>query len=312
LDSALAELSEADVRYVVIHKPQFTNVPESMRALLNTLNPVYEDWSILVLPTADVSGQGYHVVQWFDDDLGLVRPTVYLHLPWDGRPPLLSVDVCWFIGGQGEGADSYRVALTGPDGSLAYEQAAPLPHSSRGLVCEPWHLEPDSPMQAGEYSLSVTPLAGQQPLGTYTTNQPIHILHTRPGAPYPAMGLSCEVAFDAPVEMLGYSLSGGESYIWTDLSWRSAAKHQRTYELSLHLFDPETMQQILQAEGTIQKDQWKKGELFGERMLLWVDGVPPGQYRLGIRIDAAPVIQDCNAELLPGNVILLDAPVVVE
>jgi hypothetical protein len=312
LDTALAGLSEADVRYIVIHKPQFANVPEHMRALLGTLEPVYEDWSILVLPTEDASGQGYNVAHWFGEGLGLVQPTAYLHLPWDGRPPLLSVDICWFIGGQGAGADSYRVAWTGPDGALVYEGTAPLPSSSPGLVYEPWHLEPDPPLQAGEYVLSIMPLAGQQPLGTYTTTQPLHLLHTRKGVPYPAMGSSCQVAFEAPIEMLGYSLSGGDSYIWADLFWRSTAKHQRTYELSLHLFDPETLEQVVQAEGAIQKDQWKKGELFGERMLLWVDGVPPGQYRLGIRIDVTPVIQDCGAELLPGNVILLDAPVIVQ
>ncbi len=312
LDSALDGLSKANVRYIVVHKPQFTNVPEYMRALLNTLEPVYEDWSILVLSTEDASGQAYNVVQWFGEDLGLIRPTVYLHLPWDGRPPLLSLDVCWFVGGQGEGTDGYQLALTGPDGSLVYEETGLLPPASQGLVCEPWHLELDSPLQAGDYDLSIVPLAGQQPLGTYTTTQPIHILHLKKGTPYPAMGSSSQVAFDAPIELLGYGLSGSDSYVWVDLFWRSTAKHQRTYDLSLHLYDPETLQQIVQAEGTIQKDQWKKGELFGERMLLWVDGVPPGRYRLGLKIDAAPVTHDDNVEVLPGNVILLDELVLIE
>ena len=63
LHTALAGLSGANVRYIVIHKPQFANVPENMRALLGTLEPVYEDWSILVLPTEDTSGQGYNVVR---------------------------------------------------------------------------------------------------------------------------------------------------------------------------------------------------------------------------------------------------------
>jgi hypothetical protein len=312
LDAALTGLSEADVRYIVIHKPQFTNVPEHMRALLNTLEPVYEDWSILVLPTEDASGQGYNVVQWFGEDLGLIRPTIYLHLPWDGRPPLLTADVCWFVSGQGEGADSYQLALKGPDGSLVYKGTASLPHTSQGLVCRPWHLELDPPLQAGQYSLSITPLAGQRSLGVYTTSQPLQILETRQGVAYPAMGSSSRVVFDAPIELLGFSLSEGDSYMWADLYWHSTARHQKTYGLSLHLFDAETLQQILQAEGTIQKDQWRRGELFGERMLLWVDGVPPGRYRLGVQVDATPIFVDDNLELLPGNVILLDEIVVIK
>ncbi|MFN2289815.1 MAG: hypothetical protein ACK2UC_01370 [Anaerolineae bacterium] len=303
LDGALMQLSETNIRYIVVHKSQLKTIPESMRALLGTLKPVFQDWSILVLSVADASNEAYNVVQWFGEDLGLVQPTAFLHLPWDGRPPLLHMYVCWLGGERGDLA--YRVTLTGPEGLVVYDEAAPLPSTSEGLVCETPQLEISPPLAAGEYTVGITPFLAGRSLGTYTTTQPIHILQTRDGTEFPAMGVSSPMAFDAPMELLGYNVMEGDRFLWTDVFLRSSERHGAAYLLSMELLDPATGTEVAQAQNTIPEHQWKRGELYQERQILWFGDVIPGQYSLRI------VLQDMLApghdvEPSPGEVVDLE------
>jgi hypothetical protein len=48
---ALADLAQANVRYVILHKDQLRKFPEGARSLFLTMRPVYEDTSVYVLPT---------------------------------------------------------------------------------------------------------------------------------------------------------------------------------------------------------------------------------------------------------------------
>ncbi len=188
LDGALSQLAAANVRYIVIHKPQIKAIPEGLRALLATLKPVFQDWSILVLPVAPASGEGYRVARWFGRDLGLVQPTAYLHLPWDGRPPLLSLQLCWWQGEQGGIADAYRLTMAEPGGGLVFDETASLPASAAGLACETAYLEIPSPAPPGEYTVGITPLSEEQPLGTYTITQPVHMPRDTQRDPVPGHG----------------------------------------------------------------------------------------------------------------------------
>ena len=308
---ALAELAEANVRYFVIHKHQLDNVPESMRFLLRTLKPVYQDRNILVLSIENRSAQEYNVVDQFGRNLGLVRPTIFLHLPWDGRPPLLSLYTCWLSDSQGDQVDGYGLTLTAPDGSRVYEEMGPLPRSLQGLDCEFLILEWPQPFQDGEYDLTVTAFAQEAPVGTYTMSLPIQILETRRGTPFPAMGFGLPATFDSPMELQGYNLEGGDGFVWTDLFWRSMVKHQASYPVSVHLLDPETGQSVSQVDGVIPEHEWNRGDLYADRWILWLDDVPPGRYSLGIALDGSPASEQRVGEPSPENLAVLDVPLLV-
>ena len=301
LDGALAQLSEANVRYVVIHKNRLTDVPESMRVLLGTLRPVYSDSNILVLPVEGTSDEGYHVVQWFGEEVGLIRPTAFVQLPEDGRPPQLSLAICWLRDGQGEAADRYQVALTGPDGVSVYDETASLSSPEQGLTCSSHNLDLEPAFQTGEYSLDITPFSGEHSLGTYTTTQAVLRLPLLGREPVLAMGSPCYVAFDVAIELLGYDLMEGDGFAWIDLYWRSTAAHQRTYPRTIHLIDASTGQSIAQSAGTVQKYEWEKGDLFQERMVLWLDDALPDEPLLGIELDGKLVTDGCRADLLVGE-----------
>jgi hypothetical protein len=57
------------------------------------------------------------------------------------------------------------------------------------------------------------------------------------------------------------------------------------------------------------KYEWRDRDLYQERRVLWLDDVAPGQYTLGIALDAAPLVDEQTTELLPGGVVMLDVPV---
>jgi hypothetical protein len=284
---------------------------------------VYQDRSIIVLPVRSTSSEGYNVAQRFGEDLGLVEPVAFLHLPWDGRPPLLSLYICWAGDGQGDTADRYRVTLTGPDGAplqagtsalggvTVYDETTSLPNASQGLACDTQHLELAAPLQNGEYTLAITPLSGEEPLGTYTTTQPIHVLQTRNGTQFPAMGTSSPAAFDAPMELLAYNMVGGDGFLWVDLFWRSTAKHQGSYSLSVELADPESGQCPTHAESIIPEHAWKEGDLYQERRILWLNDVAPGRYSLCIVLQGPPAPDPYAGDPSPGEVAVLEVPLLV-
>jgi hypothetical protein len=323
VDTALAKLAEANVRYIIIHKDQVKSIPESVRALLGILKPVYQDYSIIVLPVGSTSSEGYNVAEWFGGDLSLVEPVAFLHLPWDGRPPLLSLYICWVGDGQGDTADRYRVTLTRPDGARSragtlplggetvYDETTSLPDASQGLACDTQHLELAAPLQNGEYTLAITPLSEDQPLGTYTTTQPIHVLQTRNGTQFLAMGTSSPAAFDAPMELQGYNMVGGDGFVWVDLFWRSTAKHQGSYSLSVQLADPESGQCVTHVEDVIPEHAWKEGDLYQERRILWLNDVAPGRYPLCIALQGPPAPQPYAGEPTPGETAVLEVPLLV-
>jgi hypothetical protein len=308
-DQALADLARAKVRYIVIHKYQLKSAPESLRFLLTTLAPIYQDRDILVLSVESTSEQGYNVVHWFGENLGLVRPTVFLHLPWDGRPPLLSLYTCWLSGGQANPAEAYRVTWYGPDGAHIYEETASLPRSPEGLACGFVMTEWPPPFQAGVYDLRITPLSGAQPLGTYATKVPVQVLHTRGGTTFPAMGYGERTAFEAPMELLGYDMVGGEGFVWVDLFWRSTARHQASHFLSVHLVNPETGQSMSHVDDVVPEQEWNEGDLYGERRVLWLNDVPPGRYALGIEIDGQGTAYQDPGSPASNRLVMLDVPV---
>jgi hypothetical protein len=200
--------------------------------------------------------------------------------------------------------------MTGQDGQVAYEETAYLPFSGVGLACETPHLEPESPFVPGEYTLGITPLSQGSPLGTFTTTQPIHTLETRRGVLFPAMGTYSPATYDAPMELLGYNLAGGEGFVWTDLFLRSTDKHQGSYFLSVQLVDPDTGMRVSHSDDIIPDHSWKKGDLYGEQRILWLDDVAPGRYSLRIVLQGPPA-PGWNTEPSPGDVVVQDVPLLV-
>jgi hypothetical protein len=309
-DQALADLAAAGVRYFVVHKDQTKSVPESMRFLMTVLKPVFQDRNILVFSLQGASAKEVNIVHWFGDDLGLAQPTVYLHLPWDGRPPQLSLYACWSTGAQEGVADAYRLTLSAPDGSLVYEGTRSLPETAEGLACDFAVLEWEPPYLVGKYDLGITPVRGGQPLETYTTSLPLIVLEMRNGVSFPAMAYPVSATFDAPLEVLGANLVGGDGFVWTDLFLRSTQRHQGSYLFSVELLDADAGRDVSHSDDIISDRMWRDGDLYQERRILWLNNVPPGQYSLRVVLQERPA-SGYYMEPSPGEVAILDVPLQV-
>jgi hypothetical protein len=306
-DQALADLAAAGVRYVVVHWSQIKRLPESMRFLISGLEPAFQDPEILVFSLEGAGPQEFNISHWFGNDLGLVQPALFLHLPWDGRPPLLSLYTCWYRTRDEMKADAYRLSLWRPDGRPVYEETRSLPAVSPGLACDMAIMAWDPPYLLGAYDLGFTPLEKGQPLETYTVKQQIQVLETRHGTQFPAMGNAAPATFDAPLELLGYNLIGGDGFVWADLFLRSTERHQASYSLSVQMVGAEGGREVSRSDAIISDRRWKAGDLYQSRRLLGLDGVPPGQYSLRIVLRPAPV----SSPPVPGDIALLDVPLLV-
>jgi hypothetical protein len=119
------------------------------------------------------------------------------------------------------------------------------------------------------------------------------------------MGVSSPAAYDAPMELLGYNLVGEEGFVWADLFLRSTDKYQGSYFLSAQLVDLDTGQIVSHSDDIIPGRKWKKGDLFQERRILWLNDITPGRYSLRVVLQGPPAPR-WHVEPSPGEVIALD------
>ncbi|MFC2030353.1 hypothetical protein ACFLWA_06455 [Chloroflexota bacterium] len=280
LDQALLALADANVRYAVFHKEQTHSVAERMQSLLLTVEPVFADDSVHVLPLDASFQQDYDIVRRFGQELALARPAAFLSTVAGSHVPQLTLSTCWVLGSPGAAEATAVVTVTDSSGNVALEKAAALPARSEGLACQHWPLELEG--RTGSYDLAITAVSGEEHLGTYTTTLPIQALEHRRGEAFPAVGHEYSATYDAPLELLGFNLVGDEGFVWVDLYWRATAPLDQPLILTMHLLDPVTGQPVVSAGDILHRLEWKRGDLLHETRVLWLDDVPQGQYPLGL------------------------------
>jgi hypothetical protein len=88
--------------------------------------------------------------------------------------------------------------------------------------------------------------------------------------------------------------------------------------LTMHLLDPVTGQLVASAGDILHRLEWRRGELLQESRVLWLDGVPQGQYALGLVLSpqAEPenriaAYDGSTGESWAEQMVILDMPVLV-
>ena len=289
LGASLAELSQADVRYVVLHKNQLRGGLPGLSDLLFALTPSYEDPDICVFATDARSGQAYNVVHRFGE-VGLTQPSVVLSPGQTGST--VHATVCWLlpapaqkrdnVRGAQESADGYRLALIDPSGAIVDEKDASFPSSSQGLTCGEQSLELTPPFLSGSYEVSIHPLSGDRVLGAYS--QAIPVIQTETGVSIPLKGYAFPVARGAPMGILEYWLAAGDDALWVDLSWQGSIDRGQPYILSAWLSDLATGHKVdLSPNGTSELEWTGQDRARMQRMPIPGD-LSQGEYRLGVEI----------------------------
>ena len=147
--------------------------------------------------------------------------------------------------------------------------------------------------------------------------------HTQPTFTLPAGITEATVSFGSIIALRGYRLEENADSLGLTLYWEAMAAGQADYVRFVHLVDLTTGQIVRRGDGTtVQADsiprngsyptsQWSAGEIVADPVVLSLEGVPPGRYRLAVGFYSA---QDPGARLpatgpqgqaLPDNNILI-------
>jgi len=313
---ALSDLAQANVRYIILHKDQLRRFPEGARSLFLTMRPVYEDASVYVLSTDAHTEQDYSIAHRFSNGTDLVRPIAVLDR--DGDAPALRVYTCWLRGKGEDDVDHYTITVTGPTGMVIDTDTVEVASLQDGPVCQEWSPALTLPLRAGRYRINIEALLSGHSLGMWSSEYPIQVVQEEEHSETPLIGCRYPVAFDAPVEMIGYHLEAGDDILWIDLYWRVLSDNKPVPVLFLQLLNPVTREQVSRtSDDTLNWIQWKKGEIIHERRILTTNDLLPGQYVLGIGLypagkpDKRIAAFGPDGQQWPGNQAILDVPILV-
>jgi len=103
----------------------------------------------------------------------------------------------------------------------------------------------------------------------------------------PSLQHPLDVRFAQEVQLAGYDLERGEGALVLTLWWRALRAPQADYTVFVHLFDPETEGIAVQNDaqprgGMYPTSWWAEGEVVSETVVLPLEGVAQGEYRLAV------------------------------
>lgn len=157
--------------------------------------------------------------------------------------------------------------------------------------------------QGEEYTLSIVlyrfpslRAVGERPVGPFTIpmetpyeEKPAPRQFTLPPVPYPM-----EVTFGGEIRLAGYDVRQEGDRLLLTLYWQALMSPRGDYTRFVHLFDPATKTLVAQNDspprgGKYPTSWWVAGEVVSETVILPLEGVLPGSYRLATGLYDATV-----------------------
>jgi hypothetical protein len=290
----LQSLSEADIRYLVLHKG-FVR-PEQLEQWQRWLpfEPTYEDDELIVYRTDPRLGQDYEITQMMGDHIGLIRAD-------DGPVRVNQGDYLWVTAqwaSEGQPSHNYQACaeLIDRNGEVAERECQPL---LKELPASQWSanevvnggaiLQPDPFLSPGTYSrrLSLVNEQNGAILGRPLFLGPVEIeaLPRVYEAPDPTHSL--HVRWADEISLPGYDLQESDTTLLLTLYWQSLKRSPPFYKVFAHVIDQETGAVVAQVD-TVPRNWsypttwWDEGEIVEETLEIDIEGLPTGQYRLQI------------------------------
>ena len=285
-------LAEADVRYIIFHRKFIA--PEQLAAWQDwlTFEPCHEDTDLVVYRTDPRLGRDFVLDYEMTDAIGLIQATF---TPTSvTQAGLVQVEARWGSAATPERDYDVCLNLTSIAGEVAQSHCEPLsptwPTShwdANEVVRGAYTLQASPFLETGVYTLTLTladsatgtMMGRPAPLGllqletlprVFVEPQPTHPLHTLWG--------------DALL-LRGYDLQLSAESLELILYWQAQRRMDVSYKVFVHLVDVATGAIVVQDDAVPRRwvyptTWWERGEVVEDTILLSLNGVPPGRYRL--------------------------------
>lgn len=289
----LTPLSDARVRYLVLHRRFMTaqQVQNWQRYL--PYAPFYQDEQIIVYRTHPVLGEDLQVPLPVNDAIGLAYARPATRYPHAGEP--LQLQAGWVATLLPNHAYRVRWALMDSSGHPV--------RTAEGELVPGWSTRE---WQAGDFGLGQYRLSTDLPPGPYrlqiqladeqgrTTARDVNSVLILPVERTPLSTASgTRVAtFDDRIALTGLQLIPGDRMLHLQLDWRALQDVEQDYKLFVHLLNGggELVRQLdtMPRDWAAPTSAWHKDELVSDLVSLDTDGLPAGTYTLSMGLyDAA-------------------------
>ncbi|MGC9398220.1 MAG: 6-pyruvoyl-tetrahydropterin synthase-related protein [Anaerolineae bacterium] len=183
--------------------------------------------------------------------------------------------------------------LNGLGKVVASQEGAVAPGSETSLwpkhawVRAPVRLEMPPSLPHSPYRLQLTLLAeGKAPV-TCSVVEGLPIVARERVFEPPPLPFAQEAFFGEVLRLLGYDLVSQKNEIRLTLWWQAVQTPARDYKRFVHLYDVDSGVVLAQDDAmprdwTYPTGAWVAGEVVSETVTLTTEGIPPGEYRLGV------------------------------
>ena len=288
----LSLLAEPGFRYIVIHKDLIS--PETLDDWKTyfAMAPRYEDAAVVAFSTSPRAGTDYTIEYELLPGIGIVdavttsdntapNPILNLEVVWGARvAPQRDFDVQLSLLAEGESVEQKGFFDVSPDGPLTDWSANTLARDSYSLEIAPT-------LGDGQYTIA---LGLTQDQGSETIGQRIEIGDCVIGESAEGRGVfpidqRLRAHFGDRLLLLGYGLRTEDAQVRILLHWQALDRPREDYKFFVHLCAAETLDLIAQADvmphgWAYPTTGWRVGEVISDEILLPIEHVQPGDYRL--------------------------------
>jgi hypothetical protein len=285
----LSLLADAGFRYVILHKklakPELVAEWQSYLVAL----PRYEDDEIAVYTTAPMAGEDFFLKHELGRGVGLVdvdlstsasAPVLEFQLVWGSTAPPgadLWVELALVDDSRNERqVQCFEVSPTWPTGEWP----------ANAIVRDRFSLKVDSAL-AGDIYTVVVSLAQEDGARVGQKAKVGDVVVTEQDLAVFPIAQRVEVDFADVLRLLGYNLEVNANAAYIALHWQALRQMDESYKFFVHLVDAESGALVAQADvvprdWTYPTTEWRVEEIVSDRIVIPLEEVPPGRYRVWI------------------------------
>jgi hypothetical protein len=308
----LRQLSDADVRYIVLHKKFAT--PEQLANWRDWLTaaPNYEDDELVVYRTDPQLGHEIQIAQQLTADLGLVRagltPTATT------QTGFVDADVRWASTTAPDRDYNACLSLVDSYGTIGQAQCEPVVHDwptsewgAASLARGAYSLQVDPFLAPGLYTLTLTindQADGSARNSPYALGQvQVAALPRVFKAPEPVH--SVNVRYADAITLLGYEAVASSTALTLTLDWQADRRMNESYKVFVHVVDSTSGAVVAQADSvprqwTYPTNWWEQSEIVRDAITVPLDTAPPGRYVVKIGLYDLDTAQRLPAQTAGG------------